>query len=164
MPTPADRPVPPVSAPLLSPSPAARRAPLVSDTTARHCCRGPPISLSPPPLFSRQRTHDACHPRPSALGRCRLVAARRSTGIPPCSCPASSTRRPSSPTRTAPSSPAPPKKEPDDAVVPQPLFPSSVPTLSTPRQTPSLSVHPALGAPFPSHEFWPQRRRRSPAQ
>jgi hypothetical protein len=39
----------------LSPSPAARWAPLVSITVARYCCRGPPVSLTPPPLFGRQR-------------------------------------------------------------------------------------------------------------
>jgi hypothetical protein len=80
--TPADRPVLPVSAPLLTPSPAARRAPLVSGTAAPHCCHGPPVSLSPPFLFGWQRAHGARRAHPPVLCRCRPGAARRSAGTP----------------------------------------------------------------------------------
>jgi hypothetical protein len=66
-------------------------------SAARHCCRGPPVSLSPPPLFSRQRAHGARRPRPPVLGRCPSVSRD-----PPCSCPASSTRRPRRPIPTDP--------------------------------------------------------------
>jgi hypothetical protein len=70
----------------LSPSPAARRAPPVRVIVARHCCRDPPFGLTPPPLFGRQRAHDARRARPPGSGRCRPGAASRSARTHPCSC------------------------------------------------------------------------------
>jgi hypothetical protein len=122
--TPADGPVPSVSAPLLCPSPPARWAPLVSGTAARHCCRGPPVSLSPPPLFGWQRAYVACHTRPLVSGPAGRAPLAGRQGPP--------------------------------MLVPHFLHTSASapffllhPTPSTPRQTPSLSVCPTLGAPFP---------------
>jgi hypothetical protein len=117
----ADRLVPPVS------------APLVSNTAAQHCCRDPPVSLSPSPSIRPVAHARYTSPAQSVSGRWwpGLPTSRQG---PPCSCPAFSTRRPSFPTPTAPLPHPPPlKRESDDAVVPRALFPSSVPTLSTPQ-------------------------------
>jgi hypothetical protein len=122
--TPADRPVPLVSAPLLSPSPAARRAPLVSGTAPDTVVVAHP-SASPLPLCSAGSTRTAHVSRArrfrAAVGRA-LLAGRQG---PP-------------------------------MLVPRFLHASASaaffllrPTPSTPRQTPSLSVCPALRAPFP---------------
>jgi hypothetical protein len=109
-PTPADRPVPPVKAPLLSPSPTARRTPLISDTAARHYCHGPPVSLSPPPLFGRQCAHGARRPRPSVSRRCRPGAVLRSAGSPPARAPLPPRVGPVSRPPSPPASPAPSQK------------------------------------------------------
>jgi hypothetical protein len=60
------------SAHLFLPGPAhVRPAQAAPSPRARHCCHGPPISLSPPPLFGRQRADGARRPLPPISGRCR---------------------------------------------------------------------------------------------
>jgi hypothetical protein len=164
-PMPADRPVPPVSTPLLSTSPTALQAPLVSDTTAWHYCRGPPISLSPPPLFGRQHAHGARRLCSPVLGRCRSGAAHRSAWTP-------------SPARA----PLPPRVGPVSCPPPPPCLTRPLPKRSQ-TMTPCLgpfsllhahseqpaanpiAVRPSpLKASFPSPEFRPQRHRRSLAR
>jgi hypothetical protein len=77
----------------LSPPPTARWAPPISVTAARHCCRGPPVSLTPfpsvrptarPRRTSRVPTGFGPLParRRSPVGR--DPAARRPNSSPPC--------------------------------------------------------------------------------
>jgi hypothetical protein len=132
---------------LLSPSPAARRAPLVSATTSRHCSRGPPVSLTPTPLFGRQCAHGAHHARP-------LVSSRSRSAGGPCLCPPSSPRWPRRPTPPTPSCLTRPLSKRSRTMPPR-LGPFSLlhPHFEHPRQTPSPSVRPALGALFPRPNY-----------
>jgi hypothetical protein len=123
--------------------------PPVSGTAARRCVAAY-LSAPPPHLCSAGSTSTAHGAR---AHRIRAVAGQALLtgwqGPPHCSCPASSTHQPRRTTPTAPLPHPPPfKKGPDDAVVPRPPFLSRVLTPSTPRQTSSPSVRPALGAPL----------------
>jgi hypothetical protein len=116
----------------------------------RHCVAAH-LSAPPPLHCLAGRAHTAHVTRAC---RIRAVADRApltgQQGPPHCSCPASATRRPRRPTPTAPLPHPPPfKKGPNDAAAPRPPFSLLRPhTPSTPRQTSSPSVHPALGAPL----------------
>jgi hypothetical protein len=132
---------------------------------ARHCARGPPVSLAPPPLFSRPRAHGPRRQRPLVSGHCRPGTIRRSTGtpllVPPL--PPRVGRAPRPPPHPLPHPPL-PKKGPCDATAPRSPFPNSVLTSSTPRAnppSPSHPPHPQSAAPV---EFRLHRRRRSPAR
>jgi hypothetical protein len=116
--------------------------------------RAPLAPLSPLPLCSAgsaRMVHVARARRFRAAASRAPLTGRQG---PPCSCPASSTHQPRCSTPTAPLPHPPPlKKEPDDDDAPRTPFPSSVLTLSTPRQTSSPSDRPALRAPFRRPNF-----------
>jgi hypothetical protein len=146
------------------PLPPPAEACLSISVTARHCGRGPPVSLSPPPLFGWSRVHRAR--RLPVSGRCRPGAVRQSAGtpllvppLPPCV-----GRAPRPPPHPLPH-PPPPKKGSHDAVMLWSPFPSSILTPSTPRAEPPIAF---LTAPpskcHPPPHFRPHRSRRSPAR
>jgi hypothetical protein len=146
------------------PLPLPARAHLSISAAARHCGRGPPVSLSPPPLFGRPCTHaHVTRARWSRAATDRALSTGRQG--PPCSCPASSTRRTRSPTPTAPClNRLHPKRGHTTSSCLGPLFPPPSSLRAPDGQTPIAipSAPPSEQCP-PAH-FQQHRRRRSPAR